>query len=373
MKQLSIKQLSPKQLALVRPSPELLLRIGQLILIWGVIALALYPPPMTWVERVYSNQIYPATQFWFLPVTDLFPFPVGDALFIALLVSLVIWWGRSLRAGGLRQLPLTVIVLALDTLTLAAVVYFLFLALWGLNYSREPLTAKIDYNAQRITINAEHALLAETIQQLNAESVVVHSQPLPSNDVVIRHLFPDSVGTLGLLGTRTPFVPSLPKTSLFDQYFEATAVTGFTDPFTHEVTLTGSLLPIERPFVLAHEWSHVAGYADESEANFISFVTCQRSDLPLARYSAWLALYSYLPKPPEGVAPLAPQAAADLQAIQARIQRTQNKTASHVETQAYDHYLKSQRVEAGISSYGLFVQLILGTQFGTAWAPLPRK
>jgi Protein of unknown function (DUF3810) len=349
------------------------LRIVQLIFIGGAVALALFPPSTTWVEHIYSNQFYPATQFWSIPLTDIVPFPVGDGLFIVLVVGLLVWWSLSLRASGFRRRLATALVLAFDTLTLGACLYLLFLGLWGLNYSREPLTAKVDYNAQQITRAAEHALLLQTIQQLNAESVTVHSQPLPGEDVVVNHLFAASVNTLSLLGTRAPLLPALPKTSLFDVYFEATGVTGFTDPFTHEVTLTASLLPIERPFVLAHEWSHVAGYADESEANFIGFLTCERSDLPLARYSGWLALYSYLPKPPESPAPLAPQVASDLAAIQARIRRTKNEAASRVETQAYDRYLKANRVEAGIGSYGLFVRLILGTQFGSDWVPLPRN
>ena len=34
----------------------------------------------------------------------------------------------------------------------------------------------------------------------------------------------------------------------------------------------------ERPFVIAHEWAHLAGYADESEANFVAWLTCRRAD-----------------------------------------------------------------------------------------------
>ena len=350
-----------------------LLRLVQLLLIVAAVTLALWTPPASWIEQFYSNQYYPATQFWSLPLTDLAPFPIGDALLVVVLVALLVWWALALRAGRIRAVLIALAWRGLDTLALLACIYLAFLSLWGLNYSREPLTAKLDYDPQRITIDGEHALLAQAIQQLNAEAPVVHSQPIPGDTVMIEHLFPASAGTLRLLGTQPPFVAALPKTSLFDFYFEATSVTGFTDPITHEVTLTASLLPIERPFVLAHEWSHTAGYANESEANFISFLTCERSDLPLARYSAWLALYSYLPKPPDGTAPLAPQVAADLQAIQERINRTANKSATRVETQAYDHYLKANRVEAGIDSYGLFVRLILGTDFGSDWVPLPRK
>jgi hypothetical protein len=37
------------------------------------------------------------------------------------------------------------------------------------------------------------------------------------------------------------------------------------------------LLPFEKPFVAAHEWAHLAGYADESEASFVGWLTCVRA------------------------------------------------------------------------------------------------
>ena len=38
--------------------------------------------------------------------------------------------------------------------------------------------------------------------------------------------------------------------------------------------------------VAAHEWAHLAGYADESEANFVGWLTCARAS-DAARYSGW--------------------------------------------------------------------------------------
>ena len=49
-----------------------------------------------------------------------------------------------------------------------------------------------------------------------------------------------------------------------------------TDPFFLETLLAPDLLDVERPFVIAHEWGHLAGYADESEANFIAWLACRR-------------------------------------------------------------------------------------------------
>ena len=53
-----------------------------------------------------------------------------------------------------------------------------------------------------------------------------------------------------------------------------------TDPFFLEVIVNPDVLDIERPFVIAHEWAHLAGYADESEANFVAWLTCLEGRQP---------------------------------------------------------------------------------------------
>ena len=64
-----------------------------------------------------------------------------------------------------------------------------------------------------------------------------------------------------------------------------------TDPFFLETLVVRGLLPFEEPFVIAHEWSHLAGFTDEGEANFVGWLTCLRAS-DAAKYSGWLFLYS---------------------------------------------------------------------------------
>ena len=133
-----------------------------------------------------------------------------------------------------------------------------------------------------------------------------------------------------------------------------------TDPFLLETLIAPDLLDVERPFVIAHEWAHLAGYADESEANFVAWLTCRRGDAR-ARYSAALELIGYArpEKTPEGRA--RPRARRiDLFAIGYRYART-NRTLRFAAREGYDKYLKANRVERGIESYDAVVQLILGT------------
>src|SRR5207342_3050756 len=92
-------------------------------------------------------------------------------------------------------------------------------------------------------------------------------------------------------GVATPAVPGRPRRTLLDWYFRSAAVAGMTDPYFLETLIASDLLPFERPFVIAHEWSHLAGIADEGDANFLGWLTCLRGDAP-QQYSGWLFLYS---------------------------------------------------------------------------------
>src|SRR5262249_47942925 len=178
------------------------------------------------------------------------------------------------------------------------------------------------------------------------------------------------------LGQRRVAVAGVPKRSLLTFYFRWAAIDGMTNPFFLEIIVNPDVLPIERPFVVAHEWGHLAGYADESEANFIAWLTCIRGGGE-ARYSGWLALYEHLfaALPREDrvaiFARLDPGPRSDLAAIDARYRRSApavREVARHV----YDSYLKANRVPEGIASYDLVVRLVLGTTFDNGWVPQQR-
>ena len=104
-------------------------------------------------------------------------------------------------------------------------------------------------------------------------------------------------------------------------------------------------------------------FADESEAGFIGLVACIRSADSALRYSGWLALYELLPRSHREVLPaLAPQVAADLRAIDARLRRRYQPALAQAQERMYDRFLKANRVEEGIASYGLAVRLVLGSR-----------
>ena len=135
------------------------------------------------------------------------------------------------------------------------------------------------------------------------------------------------------------------------------------NPIALESIVHPDLLPFERPFVLAHEWAHLAGQADEAQASAVGWLACMRGTPALA-YSASLYLImeaaSALPGENRQIAmkQLDPGVRADIDAILLRLQKgkpTVQRTASRV----YDEYLRANRVADGTASYGRALSLIL--------------
>jgi hypothetical protein len=321
----------------------------------GVVALALaaalVPIPASLVERWYSTRLYPALQRVLTPVSNLVPFALFDILCVVATVAVALAIFRSIRdrgwsRGAMRAIGMLVIA--------AAVVYLAFLATWGFNYRRVPLTAKLAFEPARVSASGARELGDANVATLNRRYAASHPAvvSMPSLAATFQQV-------IAALGVRRPIVPGRPKQTLLGGYFHQISVSGMTDPFFLETLVAPDLLDVERPFVLAHEWAHLAGYADESEANFVAWLTCRHGD-ETAQYSGALALLGYaLPsRPLRQVLDIGPR--SDLIAIQQRYATT-NRVLRVAAREGYDKYLKANRVEKGVESYDAVVQLILGT------------
>lgn len=323
---------------------------------WGAVyAFALagaFAPIPSWpVERWYSQGIYPLLQAILTRASNRVPFALFDVVWVAAVAACATLSYRCIRTAGWRTGGLRLAVMAART---AAAVYLIFLATWGLNYRRVALMDKLAFAPERVTRAAASRLGEANAATLNTLYARAHEAPESLEGLAVA--FHDAVRALG--ATR-PIVPGRPKPTLLGGYFHEVSVAGMTDPFLLETLIAPDLLDVERPFVIAHEWAHLAGYADESDANFVAWLACRRGDAA-AQYSAALALIGYAaPRRPLNQAlDLGPR--TDLYTIAYRYSRT-NETLRFAARQGYDTYLKANRVERGIESYDAVVQLILGT------------
>jgi hypothetical protein len=247
--------------------------------------------------------------------------------------------------------------------------YLLFLALWGLNYRRVPLADKLRFSAEAVTSERARSAAANAVARLNAGHDAAHAAGWPEPDAIDPGLRDSFVRAQRDIGVETLAVPARPKHTLFDVYFRLAGVAGMTDPFFLETLVATDLLPFERPFVVAHEWAHLAGLADESEASLAGVLACLRGPVPI-QYSAWLFLLEQLaaglPSAERRsiMASLADGPRRDLAAIAERQARNVSPRVASAGWRVYDEYLKANRVEAGVESYGQVVKLLLGTELG---------
>ncbi len=338
---------------------------------------ALAPIAPDAVERWFSTGVYPALQRQVTPLTNLLPFAVLDVLALAACAAVLTLVLRAVQAARQTRRMLPVFRALGNLSAAAAVVYLAFLVLWGFNYRRVPMTELLLVEPGTPASQAVTDLGVEAATQLNALHDEAHRAgwgEAPWEDEAFRGAF---VAAQRALSDAPPAVPGRFKRTLFGPYFRWTSVDGMINPFGLEVLANPDLLPYERPFIAAHEWAHLAGYADEAEASFVGWLACMRADVP-ARYSGWLFLYWQVngEVDDDGRARLATSLGAgprrDVEAIVERVRRGQLPWLRTAGWRVYDQYLKANRVEEGVRSYGAVVTLILRARFEPGWTPVRR-
>ena len=344
------------------------------MLVAAAVVAALAPVPPAWVERAYSGAAYPLLQRPITAASNVVPFALFDVALAGVVVAWIAVLVRDARARGL----LVAFRAALTrTVWWSAGAYLAFLALWGLNYRRARLEQGLRFDRAGITREHARGVASIAVARLNALASDAHRIGWAPTAEIDPSLEEGLSRALHDLDVAMPTV-ARPKRTGFDLYFRRAGVEGMTDPFFLETLVVSDLLPFERPFVVAHEWSHLAGLADESAASFAGWLACMRAASAPQQYSGWLFLYeelaAALPRDDRTAvsAVLGETPRADVAAARARLVADVQPKVSSAAWRAYDSYLKSNRVAAGTRSYDDVVQLVLGTEFDAEWRPKRR-
>lgn len=337
---------------------------------------ALVPISPAAVERLYSNGLYAVVQRAITSASNLAPVAGFD---VAIAVAAILWivlavrdigarGGSALRGAGR---------VVLRTVIWSAAVYLLFLLAWGLNYRRVRLADRLEFNAAAVTADAARTMANVAVDHVNALYEPAHAAGWGPADAIDPGLAAAFARAVREVGGPAAVAVARPKRTMLDWYFRRAAVSGMTDPFFLETLIASDVLPFERPFVVAHEWSHLAGLADEGEANFLGWLTCLHGSTS-DRYSGWLFFYQEVltsvarEDRPVITAKLAAGPRDDLRASHDRLLRNVSPRVSALGWRVYDSYLKANRVEAGAASYAEVVRLVLGVRFADDWRPVLR-
>ncbi len=335
-----------------------------MLLAWAATSARL---PRTRIEEQYANGLFAAMNRAVVPLTDRVPFAIGDAELIVVIAVLFIWWTRSIGGARRGRKARTVLALLAHTAGFAALGIVLFEVLWGFNYRRATVAARVDYQASRVTPAAVSRFSERIVGILNHDVGAAHAETLDREK--LRDAFEPVVERLG---DEWDVAVTAPKTTLLNPYYEAAGIGGQYSPFSFETLLNASFLPFEVPRALAHEWSHAGGFTDEGDANYIGTLACLRSSDPLIRYSGAFWTYGELPLSERKRLHLKPRVVADFKAAQARFLLHYKPQIFAIQWRFYDRFLRSNGVKGGVASYGFFLRLLVGTTVDAAGLPVVR-
>lgn len=336
------------------------------LLIAAALVLALVPPPAGWVETTYARGIYPAIQARLSAFSNLTRVPLFDLVLTGLVVGGLIaagvavrrsWRRRSFRPAG-RAL--------MAALMVSAAAYLWFVAAWGLNYRRPPVEHSLaGVRSSLVTADAVRRLAERAVMEANRLHGPAHARGFPGLESVPPDLLASLHRVERVLGRPRPTVATYPKRPWTAPYMRAVGVSGMLAPLLLETYLNPDLTGPERPYVLAHEWAHLSGFAPEDEASFVGMVAALGADVA-SQYSAWLALVSdaasQLPREERQavLSQLSEGPRQDQEAIAARL-RQRVEIIDRASWVAYDRAIRSQGAVHGVQGYGRVVELLIST------------
>ncbi|MBN1987566.1 MAG: DUF3810 domain-containing protein [Prolixibacteraceae bacterium] len=316
-------------------------------------------------EQVYSQGLYPhiasavsAFSKWVrFSLDDLF-YLLLILLFCSLIALLFFRKIKFLKAGKI-------------VLNVLAAVFVLFYFLWGFNYFRAGVNTRLGIQEQ--TPGTEEFLLVfeNLVERTNASCQSFENFNAREIDSLVEESYKKLAPVLKLnypSGTRRA------KNISLSNFFAKAGISGYYGPFFNEVHLNSHLLPVEYPFVLAHEKAHQFGITSEAEANFYAWLVCTQSHSKQLQYSGNLALLRYfvnqgfrLEAYSEIIKKLDDRVREDYRKIREHWMRLRNEKVDKVATKVNDTYLKTNRVEKGIEDYQGVVKFVMDFSLDTAF------
>ena len=249
----------------------------------------------------YADHIYPGIATALGVVMSVFPFAMGEILmylaFFALLTAAV---SGLLTIFLRKKKKYTRFVINYLKVLSCVLVYGLlaYTANWLIPFQSSVLGKERKEASREYTVQELRILYYYIVDRLNeecdtvprdAEGNVIYLTKEKSADAAVTAMRSISGEYPRLSG----YYPQV-KYALCSPVLRWMSIGGFTYPYTMETTMNRYVTNLYFPTLFTHEFAHHKGYYRESEANFLSFIACSRSEEPTLRYSAYLYIFSYI-------------------------------------------------------------------------------
>lgn len=335
------------------------LTISGLVLAAFVAACRLFRP----VADFYALRLYPAISAALSLIASPFPFSLQElavALAVVLFVVIVVRSVRKRRKwyGALGRIAL-----------LGLWIFVWSYVGWGCNYFRSPLTAR----AGKVPVRYEEARFKEFLSEYSAALNSSYTSGTCSDRDALESGTKEVYSSVPKqYGLSEPRRWQHPKKLIFNRLQSACGVMGFIGPMFDESQIVAGIPEVERPFTYAHEYSHVLGVSNESEANWWAFQVCRRSEDPAVRYSAYFSLLGHVlsnarralgqDEYKSFVAGIRPEVLNDYEQVRQYWKGQRIPALDRFQTWIYDLFLKSNSIPSGVANYSEVIRLLLSLE-----------
>ncbi len=318
------------------------------------------------VEHYYSEGLYPFICRVLHPLFNLFPFSVGDVIYILVVAYLVYAFiciirlaiKKKFREAGVFLLG---IVIGLQT---GILIFYLF---WGLNYFRPSAAKRLNLRDSTFTTPELQNVTAMLIDSANACRARVTPADLAQSNKTIFQTAIKAVQKLSDDSVNFRTYYPLAKPSILTPLLNYIGTSGYYNPFTSEAQVNYGMPVFDRPFVACHEMSHQMGYGAEDEANFAGFIIGIGSHDRLLRYSAYhaavaecmRALYYRDSLCNKELKPRISIAVHNDFKIERAYWLSYENKAGVLSSIFYDQFLKANNQPQGLDTYNKMVQLLM--------------
>ena len=266
--------------------------------------------------------------------------PVGEIFYIILVIILIY---LVYRVFSFKQNDLV------NLLAFISLVYFTFYSFWGINYFKTSISDELNINNDFEFEELDNTLNI-IISKINEEALLIEDY---------NELDFFEITNMTNMNVKQSIVPSI---LLFQ------TVSGHFIPFTSESVVNFDIPKVDLPVVIFHEYAHQMGYADEAEASFIGFIKTIKSNNANVRYSGYFnALLNLLneinknhkEKLDDYTSKLNKKVISDINSNNEFWSKYYNNFFDRAADYIYDLYLKSNKQEYGILSYGKVSSFII--------------
>lgn len=308
-------------------------------------------------ETVYSQTIYPLVAFILSFLSKWVSFSLDDAFYailaVFLLVILILVFIRKIKFGRFT-------LMVVQTL---AICYVLFYWFWGFNYFRTDINDRLQIAKSKPDSVQFVRVFANLIDQTNASYCTYENVNYSIIDSLVETSYQKQASFLKL---KYPQGHRRTKSITLSNFFAKASIAGYYGPFFSEVHLNDSLLMIEYPQVVAHEFAHQFGITSEAEANFYGWLVCAQSDSKHLRYSANISMVNYflsqakhLPNFQNLVHQINKPVLDDIRKVHKHWAQMRSEKIDKAAGKVNDVYLKTNKIEKGIEDYFGVVQFVM--------------